>query len=172
MDEPVIVYPGNPLSLAVSRKEMIPVYHRWISDSETIRGFGNRFPPTLDRYEMRWDHPQRDTHSFELVTADSTPVGMVRFDNDDVVRTAEYHLIIAPEARGNGYAAMATRLALDYAFGVAGRQCVWLQALEPNASAISAYEKAGFKRAGVIRRGGYWGHRPCDLIYMDALPND
>lgn len=43
---------------------------------------------------------------------------------------------------------------------------------EPHAAAIRAYEKAGFRYAGMLRSAGYWAGRRVGDVYMDILPED
>lgn len=91
---------------------------------------------------------------------------------DQAVRTAEYIMLVAPESRGKGYAAEATRLTLDWAFHLGSLRMVWLKVLGPNQAGITAYEKAGFRPAGRLRQAGYWLGKCVDEVIMDALPAD
>lgn len=97
---------------------------------------------------------------------------MVSLLIDHQVRTAEFILVIAPEARGNGVGTTATRLTLDYAFHVTGLDMVWLKVLEPNESGRRAYSKAGFREIGVMGSAGRRKGRRCGEVVMDALPED
>lgn len=172
-DHPVIAYPGDPLSLAVPRPARADVYHRWMMDPDTARGLGNRWPHTVETHRRGWESGSgSNSHPFELIDSTGGGAGIVKFDADDFVRSAEWTIYLAPEARGRGYAAEAARLSLAYAFDIAQLHSVWLRVLEPNKAAIRAYEKGGFRHAGVLRRGGYWGASPCDLVIMDAIPTD
>lgn len=101
-----------------------------------------------------------------------TPVGLSTLLPDDSVRTAEFEILLAPEARRRGLGTAATRLTLDYAFHICNRRMVWLKVLAPNRAAIAAYEKAGFRHAGVLREAGYWYGKVCDELIMDALARD
>lgn len=104
-------------------------------------------------------------------TAEETPVpvGVTTLLPDDSVRTAEYLVMLGPEARGRGLGTKATRLTLDYAFHITNLRMVWLKVLAPNAAGIHAYERAGFQRAGTLRQAGYWLGEVCDEVFMDAL---
>nr|WP_228447314.1 GNAT family protein [Streptomyces paludis] len=80
--------------------------------------------------------------------------------------------MLAPEARGHGLGAAATRLTLDYAFHVTNLRMVWLKVLAPNTAGVRAYEKAGFRSAGTLRESGYWLGQVCDEVLMDALAKE
>ena len=100
------------------------------------------------------------------------PVGVSTLLPDDSVRTGEFEIMLAPEARGRGLGTAATRLTLDYAFHISNLRMVWLKVLAPNTAAITAYEKAGFRRVGPLRQAGYWLGEVCDELLMDALAAD
>jgi diamine N-acetyltransferase len=101
-----------------------------------------------------------------------TPVGVTTLLPDDSVRTAEYIVMLGPEARGRGLGTQATGLTLDYAFHITNLRMVWLKVLARNTAGIHAYERAGFQRAGTLRQAGYWLGEVCDEILMDAVAAD
>lgn len=109
---------------------------------------------------------------YDLGGAEATPVGVATLLPDHGVRTAEFVIMLGPEARGQGLGAAATWLTLDYAFHVTNLRMVWLKVLAPNVGAIRAYEKAGFQHVGAVRQAGYWLGQVCDEMVMDALASD
>jgi diamine N-acetyltransferase len=175
MNEPYILLPGRRVSLATPDRDRLPDYHRWENDPGTILGFGTQVPQAWEVRAGGWEAAgrNRDFPQFEVVTtADRTPVGLTSLQIDPAVRTAEYVILLAPQARGKGLATEATALTLRWAFEYAALRMIWLKVLEPNAAGITAYEKAGFKPAGRLRQSGYWRGRPCDELLMDALADD
>jgi diamine N-acetyltransferase len=64
---------------------------------------------------------------------------------DYIHRRGEFQIIIAPQAQGRGYATVATRLAIDYAFSVLNLRKIYLIVDTSNAAAIHVYEKCGFR---------------------------
>lgn len=109
---------------------------------------------------------------YDLASGPPTPAGVSTLLPDPAVRTAEYVIMLAPEARGKGLGTQATWLTLDYAFHITNLRMVWLKVLSPNRPAIRAYEKAGFRTVGALREAGYWLGQVCDEIVMDALATD
>ncbi len=109
---------------------------------------------------------------YDLSGGTPTPVGVTTLLPDHSVRTAEYVVMLASEARGHGIGTQATRLTLDYAFHITNLRMVWLKVLAPNQAGRHAYEKAGFRTAGTLRQAGYWLGQVCDEIIMDALASD
>ena len=175
MSEPQIILRGDRLALGHPRREMLAEYHRWENDLGTILGYGNQFPQSWEVREAGWTG-QRGNHNypqFEVIRLDGmTPVGITTLTVNTFVRTAEFVIMLAPEERGKGHAAEATRLTLDWAFHLGALRMVWLKVLEPNQAGIAAYEKAGFRQAGRLRRSGYWLGREVDELLMDATPED
>ncbi len=139
-------------------------------------GYGRQQPESLEARTDGIQHQLRgDNIRFTIynLTGDGpVPAGVATLLPDHSVRTAEYVVMLAPEARGRGLGTAATRLVLDYAFHVTNLRMVWLKVLEPNAGAVKAYERAGFRRAGVLRQAGYWLGDVCDELIMDAIPAD
>lgn len=109
---------------------------------------------------------------YDLTSGQPAPVGVATLLPDHSVCTAEFVIMLAPDARGRGLGTEATRLTLDYAFHITNLRMVWLKVLAPNTGAVRAYEKAGFSRVGSLRQAGYWLGQVCDEIVMDALAED
>ncbi|GAB2741169.1 hypothetical protein GCM10010442_71870 [Kitasatospora kifunensis] len=109
---------------------------------------------------------------YDLRTGEPVPVGVTTLLPDHAVRSAEYVVMLAPEARGHGLGTQATHLTLDYAFHITNLRMVWLKVLAPNKAGIRAYEKAGFRTVGALREAGYWLGQVCDEVIMDALATD
>lgn len=175
MSNPHILLSGDRLGLGQPRHEMLAEYHKWENDPGTVLGYGNQFPQAWEVRDAGWER-QRGNHNypqFEVMRLDNmTPIGMTVLTVNQYVRTAEFIMVIAPEARGKGYAAEAIRLTLDWAFHLGALRMVWLKVLEPNRAGIAAYEKAGFRQAGRLRQSGYWLGQPVDELLMDAVPAD
>jgi RimJ/RimL family protein N-acetyltransferase len=154
---------------------MLPEYHRWENDPGTILDYGSQLPQSWETRSAGYERQAKSDRYIQFETVkldDQQPVGMTIISIDHYVRTAEYTMLIAPEARGHGYATEATRLTLDWAFHLAALRMVWLKVLEHNTAGIRAYQAAGFKQGGRLRQSGFWLGAPCDEILMDALSGE
>ncbi|MFB7473211.1 GNAT family N-acetyltransferase [Kitasatospora sp. NPDC056184] len=159
------------------RGDLVEAYWRWEQDPSTLIGYGQQVPQSLEARTEGMRHQLAGSNvRFTIYdTADEkppVPVGVATLLPDHSVRTAEFVILIAPEARGRGMAARATRLTLDYGFHVSAFRMIWLKVLAPNVAAIRSYEKAGFKQAGTLRQAGYWRGKVCDELVMDALAEE
>lgn len=91
-------------------------------------------------------HDQRERR-FVAIDNDGETVGLVELiELDHIHRRGEFQIIIAPQEQGRGYASIATRLAIDYAFSVLNLRKIYLIVDKSNAAAIHVYEKCGFRR--------------------------
>jgi diamine N-acetyltransferase len=154
----------------------VETYWRWEQDPGLLIGYGRQQPESLEARTEGMAHQLRGENIrftvYDLTSGGPVPAGVTTLLPDHSVRTAEYVIMLAPEARGHGLGTQATGLTLDYAFHITNLRMVWLKVLAPNKPGIRAYEKAGFRPAGTLREAGYWLGQICDEILMDALATD
>jgi len=161
------------------RPDLVPRYWEWENEPGAILGYGRQIPDSIENRTEGYGHQVRSALNQLRFTVYDTgngpefePAGLATLLIDHQVRTAEFLILLAPEARGRGLAAEATLLTLDYGFRITALRMIWLKVLEPNTASIRAYTTAGFKPAGRLRQSGYWLGQPCDELIMDALPDD
>ncbi|MBE1531814.1 GNAT family N-acetyltransferase [Actinomadura algeriensis] len=177
-DEPIIWISGDKAGLGPFSGKLVDCYWRWEQDPAALIGYGRQTPDSLDNRREGYQHQARGTDDqlrftvYDLTTATPTPVGTTAVLIDHHVRTGEFIIQLGPGFRGKGLGTEATRLTLDYAFHVTALKCVHLSVLSPNVNAISAYERAGFRRIGERRDSGYWLGQRVNETLMDAVPAD
>lgn len=179
-DRPVINILGDRVALGPLRRDLAPLFERWMNDFATRRlsGFPEPAEPwTADRVAQFLERAAVDSgRSWFLIdeTATWRPVGHANLrDINHQHRTAEFGITIGdPSDRGTGYGTEATRLILDYAFTALGLHNVLLDTTEFNAAAIRAYQKAGFKEIGRRRQAHFMGGRLWDVVLMDCLAEE
>ncbi|MFF8612462.1 GNAT family N-acetyltransferase [Streptomyces sp. NPDC015350] len=163
-------------ALGPYRSDLVETYWRWEQDPSLLVGYGRQGPESLEARTEGMGHQLRGENIrftvYDLTDGTPVPAGVTTLLPDHGVRTAEFVIMLAPEARGRGLGHGATRLTLDYAFHVTNLRMVWLKVLAPNAAGINAYAKAGFRRAGMLRQAGYWLGQVCDEIVMDAVASE
>lgn len=168
---------GTQVTLGPLRRELVPLYQRWVNNFGTQRALGGLPSPiTYERELTRYNQLSvADEALFTIYVRETgRPIGIAELKEPDRrSRTATFVIFIGePEARGQGYGTEATRLALAYAFTALGLHSVDLQVYEFNLAGLRAYERAGFRTVG-RRRQSYWmGGRFWDTIYMDCLASE
>jgi diamine N-acetyltransferase len=177
-EQPILNIEGDLVALGPLRRELLPLYQRWINDLGTTRTLDlPPYPMTMEK-EQDWFDQQSKTQDdtpFTIYERETLrPIGNTGLHEvDHRNRMATFGILIGePECRGKGYGTETTRLMLDYAFTALGLHNVMLMVFEFNPGAIKAYEKAGFKEFGRRRKSRMMGGKPWDDIYMDCLSSE
>jgi diamine N-acetyltransferase len=121
--------------------------HELNNDAKIMRYWFEEPYETFSELSQLYDrhvHDQRERR-FVVIDAAGETVGLVELiELDYIHRRGEFQIIIAPSAQGRGYATIATRLAIDYAFSVLNLRKLYLIVDLSNTAAIHVYEKCGF----------------------------
>lgn len=172
---PIVNIEGDLVSLGPLRRDLIPLYLRWINDFGTTRTLAIQNRPMTLEEETAWFDSKASAsgeHAFTIYERSSGgPIGNCDlFKVDFRNRRGEVGLMIGePDARGKGYGTEAMQLLLDFAFTALGLNSVMLQYYEFNPAARRCYEKAGFHESGRWRQSLWSGGRFWDQIFMDVL---
>ncbi len=103
---------------------------------------------------------------------DRVPVGSIGLVFDWVHLRAEVGYLMAPDARGRGWATRAVRLLCDWAIDDLGIDRVELLADVDNTASQRVAAKAGFRREGMLRSYRLVKGRRIDLALFSLLPDD
>jgi RimJ/RimL family protein N-acetyltransferase len=170
------MYRGKLVQLGPHRREYLPTFVDWMNDWE-VRRFLNpaaALPMSLDE-ETKWyeeNHPAEGSYLFAILTlADNRLIGSCGLHKVDLKnRSGVFGIIIGEhEYWSKGYGTDATRTLLDFAFGELGLHRVELEVNDFNPRAVRAYEKAGFRRDGVLRDSLYREGKFHDVFVMSIL---
>lgn len=96
-------------------------------------------------------------------------------DWDPHNRSCGFRIALTRAARDQGYGTEATRLLVDYVFGVIDDPLVNRVELEVfafNPRAIRVYERIGFRREGVRRQALRWDDAYVDAVVMSIVRSD
>ncbi len=176
--QPILNIVGDRVALGPHRRDLLPVYTRWINDFEVTSTLSIGWRPMPLEAEEAWYEglPKREQDALFLIYERSTlrPIGSTGLHRiDHQHRTAEFGILIGEkDCWGRGYGTEVTRLMLDYAFTGLGLHNVLLYAMSYNERAIRAYARAGFRVIGRRRESHRWGDRAYDMILMDCLSTE
>ena len=178
-EQPVVNIMGKQVAIGPIRDDHFAALAGWGNDYATSRNLGVAPGPI---------RPEMTQHTFTTgMLADPSAVifalyevatwrfigytGLLRVDH--INRSAEFMIVIGePDYRGKGYGTEAATLVLDHAFLAIGLASVMLRVSAYNPGGVRAYEKAGFKRAGVLRSNKMMGGKLWDTILMDVLAEE
>lgn len=175
---PVVNIVGERVALGPLRRDLLPLYQRWVNDFGVMRTRGRPpGPATLEQQEREYERltGSADTRFFTVYDrATWWPIGDTGLLGIDQRNgTAGFAISIAePAFRGRGYGTETTRLMLDYAFTALGLHNVELYVHEFNLAGLHAYRKAGFREIGRRRQCRRMGGRRWDEIAMDCLATE
>lgn len=175
---PVITVEGDKVALGPIRRDLIPLYHRWITDLSTNRFLLARsVSMTLDA-EIEWFDGVSKQSNIAMFTIyelpDYRPIGNVDLHKIDATnRSAELGIMIGEaNARGRGQGTEAVRLVCDIGFNVLELNSISLVTFGWNVAGQKAYLKAGFREIGRRREARWFDGRYWDDIWYDLLRSE
>lgn len=175
----LVSFEGERVALGPYRRDLLPLYLRWINDLEVTRTLGGNILPVTAEAEAAWydtaskmDERHAPFTIYERATL--RPVG-----NTDLREinhrhgTAEFGIMIGEKDYwGKGYGTEATALMLDYGFTILGLHNILLRVFSYNERGLHAYRRAGFKEIGRRREAHRFGGRAWDIVFMDCLATE
>jgi aminoglycoside 6'-N-acetyltransferase len=147
--------------------EDAPALRRIRCEPEVRRWWG----PLED--DFPWDEPEATRWTVER---DGAVVGMVQFteETEPRYRHAAIDVFLDPAIHGRGVGAEVVRRVVAHLIESRGHHRITIDPALTNIAAIRAYEKAGFRRVGVMRDAerDVDGDRWHDALLMDLLASD
>lgn len=174
MEHPFIV--GKKVYLrGLTKEDLRGNMFQWANDSEvTHYMFTGHRPNHIELLEAEYERIIRSQTDIELAIIDKktdTHIGnaglyCIRW----ISRSAEFRIIIGEKKFWNkGYGAEVTRLLVDYAFNKLNLRKVLLGVNKEHRSAVKCYEKAGFKKEGILKDEIYRNGRYYDAVRMSII---
>ena len=179
-ETPIVNIVGERVALGPIRRDLLPLYQRWLNDFGMLRTlFIAPYPVTLEGETAWYEHAATadasSVHFTIYETGSWRPIGNAQWSEIDYRNrsVSRMGIFIGDAAdRGKGYGTEATRLMLDYAFIALGLHSAMLTTYSFNPAGQRAYEKAGFRTFGRRRECHWMGGRLWDEIYMECLASE
>lgn len=184
-ERPILNLIGEKVALGPLRRDLVPLYQRWINDFEVTRMLGTGHTPTTHEAECEWFDRSGSYGSVQFTVYEREreheawdeslrPIGTTAWIGlDRGSRTAELGIMIgAKDAWNRGYGTEVVRLMLEYGFTVLGLHSAFLRHVGFNERAHRAYVKAGFRVIGRRRESVWWAGKAYDMVYMDCLASE
>lgn len=175
------MYYGELVKLRAPEMDDLDIILKYFNNLE-IRQFLSTAWPISRNAESKWleratiMNPWRDGEMILAIEDKKTNefLGLCSlFDISKQHQKAEFGIAIHnPDNLGKGYGTDTTRVMLWVAFHVLGLNTVYLFALASNKRAQHAYEKSGFKHAGVMRQGVFVLGEFKDYAIMDITKEE
>ncbi len=179
MDEqPIVNITGEKVALGPLRRDLVPLYTRWVNDWRVTRTLDiGLFPRTVESEQDWFEGASRARSSIHFTLYERStirPIGTASLvDIDTAQRTADFGILIGEtDCWGQGYATETAGLILEYGFRALGLHNIMLRVHSDNEPAIRAYRRAGFQPIGRRREVVRRGDDAIDLLYMDCLASE
>ncbi len=178
MDKTVFLEGKQCYLRGLLRSDLQGRYFQWLNDQAVTRFMWNgSFPNSENRMNQFFERVT--TSDTDIVLAivrreGETHIGNIGLHQIEwISRKAELGIIIGErEHQGHGYAAEALHLVLRHAFLRLNLNKVYLRTEEGNESALRAFERAGFKREGLLREECFRDGQHRHTVYMGCLRSD
>lgn len=139
---------------------------------------GHPFPVNIEM-EKRWydkiltsNYPT-SVFGIELIEKAKLIGLTILKDIHQINRSTEFAIYIGDNLeKGKGYSKEATLLTLQFAFFSLNLNRVFLKVLEENTTAISLYDKIGFKEEGILRESIFKKNQYKNEIIMSILKSE
>jgi RimJ/RimL family protein N-acetyltransferase len=172
---------AGPISLEPFTEADFARLISWIDSPESLfewAGATFTYPldeAQLERYLRESPAPHLGRLMFKAVHRDICEVvghiELLRIDQDQASASV-CHLLVAPEARGQGISGAVLTALLARAFGELGLHRIELRAYESNPALIAYYERIGFVKEGVLRESGRFGEEYRSVVVMSMLEHE
>jgi len=178
MPQPVITLAGDKVAIGPLRRDLVPLYHAWISNPETTQYLSEGGTVLSLEEEYAWFEAQLrkpDARFFTIYALpDFHPIGTVNLHQiNHRHHKANLGIMIGePDMRGQGLGTEAVELVVDFGFHAMGLHNIWLTTYEFNVAGQRAYLKAGFREVGRRRQCRYLHGRYWDEIHFDLLATE
>lgn len=140
--------------------------------------FFYEFEPLNKEQQLSWwqnSYNKQNEKNFIIVKQESEElIGTVSLVNIDTRnRNAELgRLFVFNEFSGKGYAKLAVKQIINYAFKHLNLQKVFLEVISNNDNAIKLYEKIGFKEEGCLKSHIFKNGQYIDIMMMALFKNN
>lgn len=136
----------NPINIRKANENDLMLYFDWTNDEEVRKQSFNSNPIPFENHE-KWFHKKIvDKNCLMLVFEDAqqTPIGQVRFENNEDERTSVTGVSLDKRFRGQKLADKILALASGYFFKENPDYIIYAYIKADNKSSIGAFSKAGF----------------------------
>ncbi|HEY6608181.1 MAG TPA: GNAT family protein [Candidatus Limnocylindria bacterium] len=167
---------GAEVFLRPAERNDVPTFVRWFNDAEVLANLA-MFAPMSEAAEGAWFDRMltaqgvSDYHFVICLNADGQAIGTIGLhDLNFVDGRAELGIAIGERSEWNkGHGTDATRAICDFGFGALRLERIGLFVYEGNDRARRAYEKAGFRHEGTMRRAHFGRGQHHDVHVMGLL---
>jgi diamine N-acetyltransferase len=143
----------NQVRLRPLERDDLRFVHKLDNNESVMRyWFEEAYEAYVELCDLYDKHIHDQSERRFIIEKEGENLGLVELvEINHIHRRAEFQLIIDPVHQGHGYAAIATQLAMNYAFSVLNLYKLYLMVDSENQKAIHIYQKIGFQKEGELK---------------------
>lgn len=148
--------------------------HNLVNDSNIMSYWFEEahFSKALLDEQFQKNLDDKNTRKF-ILTKGEEQLGLVTlYDINYIHGKAEFAIMIDPKQQGNGYAPLATKLAMDYAFKTLNLHKLYLYVDEINEKAIHVYKKCGYETVATLPEEFFVNGAYHNVVIMNVYKRD
>lgn len=148
--------------------------HRLFNDQEVVKFWFVEPFYSVQKIKNIVEESLKDRENRRFIFQnDKEKLGYITLYNiEEVHGKAEFAIMIDPIQQGKGYAKIATKLAIDYAFRVLNLRKLYLIVDATNVIARKVYEKMGFEEEAVLKEEYFVDGEYHDAVHMSIFQRD
>lgn len=165
---------STEVKLRVMEKEDLPFLHKLTNNIDIMSFWFEEAHTAMVTLEKMYEKniETKASRSF-ILEKNGDQLGFVTlFQMDLIHRKAEFAIMMDPKHQGHGYASIATKLAMDYAFSVLNLHKLYLIVDQVNEKAIHIYEKMGFQEEAVLKEEYFINGTYHNIVIMSIFQRD
>lgn len=167
---------AQEIQLRALEKDDLSFLHKLFNNPDVMNFWFSESYMSLENLKESFDKHKDDEQTREFIMTNhgqDKQLGFVGlYEIEQRHRNAEFAIMIDPAHQGKGYAAVATQLAMDYAFSVLNLHKLYLVVARANEKASHIYEKVGFQTEGEITEHFYIDGEYHDVAIMSVFDRD
>ena len=164
---------GNSINLRIAEKDDIPLLAKWYNSIEFQGEYFTNPQKSRTDWQKDLENPVAlDNHEFLIEKKEGTKIGHIGYGTCPLHGWLEIGFAVIPKERSKGYGTEAIQLMVDYLFLLKGTPRIMINTDARNAASIKAAMKAGFKKEGTIRKGGFTWGQYADACILGILRED
>jgi UDP-4-amino-4,6-dideoxy-N-acetyl-beta-L-altrosamine N-acetyltransferase len=170
------MYEGTRLKLKPLERKHLAQCVTWFNDPEVIEFLTMSEPMSMEKEQKWYENYLKDKSSkvYIIETGKGEHIGNIGLNDIDLhTRKAELGIFIGEKKFwGKGYGTEAVELGLKLAFEGLNLNRVYLKVFQNNKRAQKCYEKAGFKKEGVLRQDEFKNGKYIDCEVYSVLARE
>lgn len=159
---------SKDISIHALEKDDLEFMHQLNNDPDIMTFWFEEPYRSLTQLQNMYDENlEKDNARQFIVKKGDVKIGYVGlFGFEGVHRKAEFGIMIDKKHQGHGYASIATKLAMEYAFYRMNVRKLYLVVDRLNEKAVHVYEKMGFKKEAELEREFFVNGEYHDVLLM------